>query len=208
MVLSQTAILEKIEKQLQERIQMKYGWRKKVKSTLLKMHKTFCHQIFARSNWNTRAKIKNLDLGVDQFGRSVVEGMLAYVELLRRRGFQVHTVVVLGSRAKGRWKPDSDVDVTAIISNVLKEEGFLGIKRWLLLSDRPIFMGIETSGCCSKKEFLCLLENFNLMALDAMYYGKVIYDDGFWIEVKERFQKMEKKYELQKIPLKKMLFAI
>ena len=205
---SQVAILERIEKQLQDRIQMKYQWKKNVKTTFLKGYKTICYLIYGRPNWNRRREKQNPDLGVDQFGRGVTEGILTYVELLTKRGFQVHTVVVLGSRVKGRWKPESDVDVTIIVSNVPREKGFLGLKRWLLLSDRHICMGIEPSGCCSKREFLHLLENFDLMAMDALYYGKVIYDDGFWVKVEKKFREMESKYELQKLPIKKMLLFI
>lgn len=205
MTWSQAAILARIKKQLQERIQMKYGWRKKVKSTLLKIYRTFFYQLFARSKWSTRAKIENLDLGIDQFGRSVAEGMLTYVELLKSRGFQVHTVVVLGSRAKGRWTPDSDVDVTVIAGNILGKEGFLGIRNWYLLSDKPLFMGIE-SCCCSKEKFLRLLNDFDLMSLDSMYYGKVICDDGSWIELKKKFEEMEREYNLKKLSLKEMLY--
>lgn len=205
---SQVAILKRIEKQLQDRIQMKHQWKKNVKTTFLKAYKTICYLIYGRRNWNRIRKKQNPDLGVDQFGRDVTEGMLTYVELLKKRGFQVHTVVVLGSRVKGRWKPESDVDVTLIVSNVPNEKGFLGLKRWLLLSDRNICMGIEPSGCCSRREFLHLLENFDLMALDALYYGKVIYDDGFWVKVKEKFREIENKYELQKLSIKKMLFFV
>jgi len=205
---SQTVILERIEKQLRNRIQMKYRWKKKVKSAFLKVYTTICYEIYGRPNWDTETKKPNIYLGVDQFGRDVAKGMLRYINLLRKRGFQVHTMIVLGSRVKGRWKPESDVDVTVVLNTVPKEKGFLGLRRWLLLSDRHVCMGIEPSGCYSKREFLHLLENFDLMALDAVYYGKVVDDDGFWVEVKRRFRKMERKYELQKIPLKEMLFVI
>lgn len=205
---SQTAILERIEKQLRNRIPMKYGWKKKVKSVFWRVHTTICYEIYGRPNWNAGTKTQNPDLGVDQFGRDVAEGMLRYIKLLKKRGFQVHTVVVLGSRVKGRWKPESDVDVTVILNTVPKENGLLGLKRWLLLSDRHVCMGIEPSGCYTKREFLHLLGNFNLMALDAVYYGRVVYDDGFWVEVKRRFKEMKRKYKLQKIPLKEMLFII
>lgn len=205
---SKTDILARIEKQLQNRIPMKYGWRKKVKSTFWKAYTAVCYEVYGRPNWNRGTKKQNPDLGVDQFGRDVAEGMRTYVKLLKKRGFQIHTVAVLGSRVKGRWKPESDVDVTIIVSNVPKEKGFLGLKRWLLLSDRHICMGIEPSGCCSRREFFHLLENFDLMAVDALYYGKVIYDDGFWVEVKRRFREMESKYELQKLSIKEMLFFV
>jgi predicted nucleotidyltransferase len=205
MVWSQDAILARVENQFQERVQMKYSWRKKVKGTFLRIYRTLCYKVFGQQVDYGESRRGSIDLGVDRFGRNVAEGMQAYVGLLKNRGIHIHSVVVLGSRAKGRWTPDSDVDVTVIASNVLDKDGFLGIRRWFLLSDKPLFMGIE-SYCCSKEEFLRLLSNFDLMSLDAIYYGKVIYDDGSWVELKKMFEEMERKYDLKKLPLKEMLY--
>jgi predicted nucleotidyltransferase len=147
------------------------------------------------------------DLGVDQFGRKVNKFIVHYVELLKRRGLNVSTVVALGSRAKGRGKPDSDVDLL-VISTDLEKKGLLSsVKRHFLLSDMPICIGIEPSGC-TKSEFLRRLANFDITALDAMYYGKIVYDDGFWSEVEKAFAKMKKECDFDQLHLMEGLLPI
>lgn len=207
---TQTSVLEKVEKQLQNRIISKHGWRKKIESRYTSFFRIILYVLFGRHRAITRTENnrQNLDLGVDVFGRDIAEGMLKYVELIKKRGLRMHTVLVMGSRAKGKCRPESDVDVAIIASNLPEEKGFLGLKKSLLLSDRPIYIGVEPSFCCTKKEFLQRLENFDLAALDAIYYGKVVYDDGFWVEAKRKFNEIERKLELPKTNLRQKLFVI
>jgi predicted nucleotidyltransferase len=123
-------------------------------------------------------------------------------------------VIVLGSRVKDSWTPRSDVDVT-IIADRLPRDGknfftkrILGFRRNFLLSDRPLYLGVEPSGCCSRKEFLERLNRFDIQALDAVLYGKIIYDDGFWSMVEARYATIEKRYQIECLPLKEMLASI
>lgn len=184
---------------------MKRSWRKKCKTAVKRLYRRVCYFLFGIHAENIRKGSPTSALGTDEFGRDVESGLLKYVNLLKKRGILVHTVLVLGSRAKGHWKPESDVDVTVIATNLPCERNLLRLRRWFVLSDRPIYMGIEPSGCCTKEEFLLKLKNFDLQALDAMYYGKIIYDDGFWSEAKRIFEKIEEKYNLQETNLNKML---
>jgi hypothetical protein len=39
----------------------------------------------------------------------------------------------------------------------------------------------------------------DLTALDAVYEGKVVYDDGFWKRAREVFNKARKAYKLKRI---------
>jgi hypothetical protein len=118
---------------------------------------------------------------------------------------------------KGRGKPRSDIDVTVIASNLPGRSSpefpnipqkILNIRRWLLLNDAPIFMGIQPSLCCSKKEFLQWLSEFRLIVLDAICYGKIIYDDGFWKEVLAEFGEIEDKYGINRMEIKKLLISL
>ena len=76
------------------------------------------------------------------------------------------------------------------------------------MSDRPLYLGIEPSGCCSKEEFLERLRSFDIQALDAIFYGRVIYDDGFWDVAKAQYTEIECKYGLDPLYLKKLLFPL
>jgi len=209
----QFPIMQKVEKQVQRKLAMKKSYKKKIKVAI----KRALRRIFYRTLNDPKIKVKNYrensNFGYDEFGRDVEDGLLQYIKLLKSRKLQIHTVIVLGSRAKGSWTPQSDVDVTVIASNLPRErrnpltKRLFGLRRKLILSDRPLYLGIEPSGCCSKTEFLERLERFDIQVLDAIFYGKVIYNDGFWRTVKMKYKEIEKKYGLEQIPLKEMLVA-
>jgi len=210
----QEEVLLRVEKQIERKMAMKKGYRKKFKVILERVLRKVLFKIFSYSNIEIERYHGNSSFGCDELGRDVEDGVRQYVELLKGRKLQFHTVIVLGSRAKGVWAPQSDVDVTIIASNLPKEgRNFLtkrlfDLRRRIILSDRPLYLGIEPSHCCSKAEFLELLEKFDIQALDAVLYGRVVYDDGFWRTVKMKYREMEKKYGLKQIPLKKMLLPV
>jgi hypothetical protein len=67
---------------------------------------------------------------------------------------------------------------------------------------------VQQSSCCSKTEFIQWLKEFRVIALDAVYYGKVIYDDGFWKEVRRTFEKINKEYHLSRTELPALLYSL
>lgn len=178
----------------------------------MRCYRIFCHFIFTKPNWTSNTQ--TFKFGADEFGRDVEKGLLKYVAILKARGIKLHAVLVLGSRVKSRSQPKSDIDVTVIASNLPKEINILGLgrlfglRRWFLLSDIPLFMGIETSNCCSREEFLHKLEEFDIHTLDALYYGKIIYHDGFWEQIQRVFRGIEEKYDLKKLNLKSRLSIV
>ena len=207
---TRTTILSIVNEQLQLR-KLK-NERPNPKKVLLRLYRTIAYWIFGQRyaqhvhRKNTKTCKETHNLGIDEFGRDLDQCMEQYVTILKRRGLKVRTVIILGSRAKNRWKPKSDID-TIVIASDLPRKGFFGLRRWYSLSDRPIYIGVESYGC-SEKDFLHMLENFHIAALDAIFYGKIVYDDGFWSVVKKTFKKLEKKYQLQEIPLKQMLLEV
>jgi hypothetical protein len=107
--------------------------------------------------------------------------------------------------------PISDVDVT-IISDSLSSKNLSAISRRLYdlkvqiqYSDRPLNIGIVASSYYSRSEFIRSIERFDFQALDALFYGKVIYDDGFWQVAMERYKELERKYGFNRDRLKKMV---
>lgn len=179
----------------------------------MRIYKIVCHNIFPRTTWKNKSD-SSLDLGVDEFGRDILAGMNIYVEILKKRGIKVHTVIVQGSRSKGKYTQESDTDVTIIADNLPKKVNIpvlrrlFGLVQWFWLSDFPLFMDVEPSGCSSPQEFLKELENLDIHALDAMYYGKIVYDDGFWVKATEKFKQVEKENNLQSLPMKKLLSQV
>jgi predicted nucleotidyltransferase len=207
------AISENVQRQIQERLALKKGVRKKCEIILGGLKKQFCYRIYANSDLRVKRYEGSSIFGADRFGRDVANGILKYIEILKNRGLIVHTAIVLGSRAKGSWKLNSDIDITIIADNLPKNEArFLSklseLWRHDILSDAPLYMGIEPSGCCSRDEFLKRLKEFNIQALDAIFYGQVVYDDGFWPEVKREFHQMETEYNLSQLNLKQRLLKV
>jgi len=207
-------ILQQIEFQIRKKMSMKKGYRKKMKVTLEKSFRALSHKIFSSLNSEIQRYSGNSMFGCDELGRDVEAGLQKYIRLLKRRGVQMHVVIVLGSRAKGKWGPQSDIDVTIIADNLPKEgrnvitKRLFDLRRRILLSDRPLYLGIEPSGCCSREEFLKRLRQFDIQTLDAVFYGKVIYDDGFWQIVQANYKELSQKYGLEKFPLKEMLVSV
>jgi len=172
------------------------------------------YKILSSSNIAIEKYRGNSSFGCDDRGRDVESGIYKYAELLKRRNLKIHTILVLGSRTKGTWIPESDVDVTIISSSLPKKGRNLISKRLydlkvrFLFSDRPLYLGIEPSVCLTKEEFLKNLDQVDIQALDAIFYGRIIYDDGFWQMVKERYKELERKYRLDGIPLKEKLRVV
>jgi len=132
--------------------------------------------------------VKTLNLGVDEFGDDVLKIVIDYIKALKKRGLKIRSIVVFGSRARGDYRPWSDVDVLVIAENLPKA------KRWEVL-----WIGeVEPRGY-TPKEFFEALWKLDMTALDACHEGKVIFDDGFWKKALEEFKRVKKKYMLRRL---------
>lgn len=196
-------ILQQIEDQIRRKLAEKRTWRKPVKGGLQKGLKTLLY-LLSKTRYTTRLPTaSNLDLGADEFGRNVATNVCAYARLLRNRGVKLHTVLVLGSRAKARWSPRSDVDLVVIADDLPD----LVYERWYFVRDSPINMGADVFAC-SRDEFLRYLEEFRILTLDAICYGKIVFDDGFWPKVVARFEELEREYRLERSHIRRILAAV
>ncbi len=127
-------------------------------------------------------------LGTDEFGTDVRIYILKFRgEVLRKLGSNVRSIVVFGSRARGCWKPWSDIDVLIVLK--LAPEG---LDRFKLIPYTPMIQ----PWIYTEDEFYTALKNFDIAVLDALEHGIVVYDDGFWIEAKKYFQEFKKEWEL------------
>jgi len=203
--ISREYIILSINKQLESRLKLKRKWNAQklgVLSLCRRLHKWLGYIIFGLRAMNKCDPQINLDLGVDEFGRDIGSGLKLYLDLLAKRGVQVHSLIVLGSRAKKRERPWSDTDVLLITESVQELRS-----NQKLVSDTPLFLGIEAE-CYSRQEIVYMMGGFNLTFLDAVYWGVVVYDDGFWFEILRQFQKIESKYRLPHSAIKRKLFPI
>lgn len=211
---SNEEIIARIERQVARKMAMKRGYRRKFKQIIERQLRKVLYQVFSPKNAVAPCLQGSSMFGCDEFGRDVEQGLLQYVAILKSRGIEVHTVIVQGSRAKSSWKPESDVDVTIVANNLPKEgRSFFSfrlrdLRRRILLSDRPLFLGIEPSGCCSREEYLKRLERFDLQVLDAILYGRVVFDDGFWSQVKSKYEGLVKKNKLETAPLRELISPV
>ncbi len=214
MINSKASMFREIDEQVQKKLAMKRGIKKRIKAFLERFGRWTCYRIPSSSRVHVKHYNGSSSLGADEFGRDIADGVSKYLELLRRRGLKINTFIVLGSRAKGSWKPTSDVDVTIIGDNLPAGEKNSTIKRLLsiegswLRCPRSLCLGIEPSGCCSKQEFLRRIEQFDIQALDALCYGVVVYDDGFWHEAKRKLRQLETDYGFAEAELKKKLLRV
>lgn len=120
MSLNQEKIFLQINKKMNAKVAMKKGYRKKVKRLLEKIQRNISIALLSNPQV-TIEKYHNSRFGYDTLGRDVETGITKYVQLLKARGIQFHTILVLGSRVKGRWKPTSDIDLTIIASGLPKK---------------------------------------------------------------------------------------
>lgn len=204
-----------LEKQVQRKIDMKRGYRKKIKVLLEKETRKILRRIFSQGKIEVKKYCKDSPFGCDSLGRDIYDGLKKYISILESRKVHVHALILLGSRAKGNWHPESDVDVTIIASNLPKKRGaffmiekLFKLRMRLILSDRPLYLGIEPSNYFCKEEFLELLEKLDINALDALVYGIIVYDDGFWSKAKEKYEEVKKKYNLDDNIIRQKLRAV
>lgn len=192
---------------------MKAGLRKKLREPFKGAIKEILFWLDASSEKTRRYRIASR-LGCDKHGRDIESGLSEYAKLLRIRDSGFHTILVLGSRVKGTWLPRSDVDVTIISDNVTRKN-LDPVSRRLYdsqvsyrYSDRPLNLGIAVSCYYTKSEFIKSIEHFDFQALDALFYGKVVYDDGFWPVAMEKYSELERRYGLNRDLLKRILIYV
>ena len=129
------------------------------------------------------------NLGQTPEEEDVLTRLRGYVRFLLSKGIRLKCVVVIGSRARGSWKPWSDTDVLIVVDQADKR---------LPRNEDALAIGLEAR-IFRPEELLRALEELRLTALEAGDHGVPIYDDGFWQFFKARFEETKKAYELERI---------
>jgi Nucleotidyltransferase domain. len=118
-------------------------------------------------------------------GMDKIEGIKWYCEKVRKR-FSSRAIILIGSYARGDFYDDSDIDLI-IISDELPEQIMDRIYILIKMNDSSI--PIEPHGF-KTDEFMGMIRELNIMALDTIYEGKVVYDDGFIDDAKRNMRKL------------------
>ena len=88
---------------------------------------------------------------------------------------------MFGSRARGDYTAYSDYDVLVVVSH--SEERFIDRPlKYLKYSEEPLELFIYTTS-----EVEAVFDDANALILDALRDGVVLYDKGFWRELRGKF---------------------
>ena len=197
-----------IDAQLINRLQARARWKKWkkgpvaiAKRLMKKVLSAFIDRFAVKEQVN-----KKQPFNKEMFEKNLNRVFKNYFGLLQQRGLNVHSIVLLGSWAKNRGHAKSDLDIIVVATGL--PTGPIGrILRNRKLSEFPLFLGIEPFGY-TKQEFLECTVHLDLRALDALYCGKILFDDGFWQQAKENSKLIEEKYLLKKEELSVKLSLI
>jgi len=118
-----------------------------------------------------------------------LERLKAFVERIARHLEGKATIILFGSYARGNYNLVSDFDII-VISDKLKGNPLERTRELYMLNEE--FLPVDIIAY-TRKEFLKALENLSPSALDAMEYGKVLYDNGFYKVAKKKFGELKKR---------------
>ncbi|MBS7645159.1 MAG: nucleotidyltransferase domain-containing protein [Candidatus Bathyarchaeia archaeon] len=108
------------------------------------------------------------------------------------------TLILHGSLAKGGFVDKfSDIDIIVVSPKLRKVEVKERFTRLLEASQKYSLKADITA--YTPREFLEMIRELNPFALDAIFYGIPLYDEGgFWKVASREFEKCRRKYNLRK----------
>lgn len=202
-----------IEKKLQERLIARMHWARWKKGPIPKLRGVLTKVLQSIYSRDKEKKTPCIEESWSfENGRSVgatEENLRDYLRLLAKRGLVVHSIILLGSRAKNRGKPTSDIDLLVVASGLPKTmfKFLLKKRRASVLTDTPLFLKIESHGL-TRDEFLRALRRFELVTLDALLCGKVLVDDGFWAVARREYASVQNEFCLDNDKLRRFVSLI
>jgi len=124
----------------------------------------------------------------------VSEAIKQFVEaVLQAYGSNVVSIVLFGSRARGDWTHYSDADILVILSQHPKR----------LIDRLSEFATYSPSGLVepfvyTKEEIETMFQSRNAFLLDILMYGIPLFDQGFWKDLRNRFEALLEKGVIQR----------
>jgi predicted nucleotidyltransferase len=111
------------------------------------------------------------------------EGLRELAEKLR--GYGVRLIILFGSRARGDYTEDSDVDVLVVADQLPRDprEAYAVVAK---LAGPKV-----TPTCLNTESFMKRLEDESTMIMEVLEDGKVVYaDEGFLEEVRAKYREV------------------
>lgn len=113
------------------------------------------------------------------------KSLKSFIEsILKEEGDRILSIILFGSMAKGTYNIYSDYDILIVVSH--EELNFKDrLYKYSKFSNGWIEAFVYT-----KKEIELMFKNFNLLILDSLKDGLIIYDKGFWNNLKKEFKEL------------------
>jgi len=129
------------------------------------------------------------DAGVLEDGTPALSRLREFISKCMAAGVELSAVVLIGSRAEGRWKPWSDVDAVVVVANSsdIGEAVNLAIEAGL---DPRVY---------TPEELLQEAARGDLAALDALEQGKAVYGAEAFSELRQKFTMVKRRLKLRRI---------
>ncbi|WP_304330008.1 nucleotidyltransferase domain-containing protein [Candidatus Culexarchaeum yellowstonense] len=125
-----------------------------------------------------------IDIGRIWDGRPAIDYLADYIGLLSKLT-RVRAVVVIGSRARGAWKPSSDIDAIIVVDEAIPYAKL-----------PPV--GVVDPRIYTLKELLEAINEAEYEIIEAFEEGKVIYDDGLWREMLKTYEEVKEKLKIRR----------
>ncbi|MEM0440468.1 MAG: nucleotidyltransferase domain-containing protein [Candidatus Caldarchaeum sp.] len=122
--------------------------------------------------------------------KCALESVRRFLEELEAAGYSVKSVVLFGSYAKDSFTEASDIDVCVVCENLPRNV-------WGLpdLTKLPRVRGVQPLAY-TPEDFLSALRKLSPVALDIVYDGIVLRDDGFMKQAKAVYEELRAKHGL------------
>jgi predicted nucleotidyltransferase len=125
-----------------------------------------------------------IDIGKIWDGRPAIDYLADYIGRLSKLT-RVRAVVVIGSRARGTWKPSSDIDAIIVVDEAIPYAKL-----------PPI--GVVDPRIYTVKELLEAINEAEYEIIEAFEEGEVIYDDGLWREMLKTYEEVKEKLKIRR----------
>ena len=129
-------------------------------------------------------QLRRVNAGVLWNSKPAFELIARYIEELRGRGVNVSSVVLIGSRARGDWRPWSDIDLLIVVPK--KElKGLIPV-------------GLVDARIYTKEELEEAIDGCEVEVVEAFEDGVVISDDGTWEGLRARYLRVKERYGVKR----------
>ena len=115
---------------------------------------------------------------------TVIDDIPKYVKKLEENGVKIKAIVAIGSRARGNYKPWSDIDLIFIVEDVKDKEFFT--------------IGIVDPRVYTVSEAIEAIKLCEVELIEGFEDGKVLYDDGTWNNLRELYVQVKEVYGIER----------